>query len=84
MALFFLSFLPQFVDPQTEFAFVSFLLLGLIFFTTGSLWCTILVYGSSWMTEKLRAGSRTGAVLKKLTGALFIGLGLKLALAHAK
>jgi RhtB (resistance to homoserine/threonine) family protein len=84
VALFFLSFLPQFIDPRTDLAFLSFLVLGLIFFTTGSIWCTVLVYGSSWMTEKFRTANRTGAVLKKLTGALFIGLGLKLALAHAK
>ena len=32
VALFFLSFLPQFVDPQVEFAFVAFMLLGMIFF----------------------------------------------------
>ena len=79
VALFFLSFLPQFVSPQTEFVFGTLTALGLIFFTTGSIWCLILVYGSSWLTDKLRANAQMGGTLKKLTGALFVALGTKLA-----
>lgn len=84
VALFFLSFLPQFVDPQTEFIFVSFMALGMIFFTTGSIWCMVLVYGSTWLTDKFRNSTEIGGILKKLTGTLFIGLGIKLALSHAE
>ncbi|MEW6673867.1 MAG: LysE family translocator [Thermodesulfobacteriota bacterium] len=78
VALFFLSFLPQFVSPQAEFIFGSFMALGMIFFTTGSIWCMVLVYGSSWLTEKFRASTKMGGLLKRLTGALFVGLGIKL------
>jgi RhtB (resistance to homoserine/threonine) family protein len=84
VALFYLSFLPQFVSPQTEFIFGSFLALGLIFFTTGSIWCMVLVYGSAWLTDKLRAGNRMGDVLKKITGWVFVGIGIKLALTRAE
>jgi len=84
VALFFLSFLPQFVNPQTEFVFGAFMALGLIFFTTGSIWCMILVYGSSWLTGKFSGRTGVGRILKKTTGALFVGLGIKLALSQAE
>ena len=82
VALFFLSFLPHFVNPQTEYIFGSFMALGMIFFTTGSIWCMVLVYGSSWLTDKFRTNAEMGGILKKFTGALFIGLGIKLALSQ--
>jgi len=83
VALFFLSFLPQFVSPQTEFVFGAFMALGLIFFTTGSIWCMVLVYGSSWLTGKFRAGTGMGGILNKITGSLFVGLGVMLAFSQA-
>ena len=84
VSLFFLSFLPQFVDPKTEFIFTPFIVLGMIFFTTGSIWCTVLVYGSSWLTDRFKNNTAIGGMLKKLTGTLFIGLGIKMAFSHAK
>ena len=84
VSLFFLSFLPQFVDPRAEFIFSPFIVLGLIFFTTGSIWCTVLVFGSTWLTDKVQNRTSVGGVLKKLTGTLFVGLGIKLAFSHAE
>jgi threonine/homoserine/homoserine lactone efflux protein len=84
VSLFFLSFLPQFVAPQTEYVFIPFIVLGLIFFTTGGIWCIVLVYGSAWLTDRLRSRTSVGGVLYKLTGALFVGLGIKLAFSHAE
>ena len=80
VSLFFLSFLPQFVDPGTQLVFIPFLLLGMIFFTTGSIWCLVLVYGATWVTGRLRCWDSLGGIIKKATGALFVGLGIKLAI----
>jgi len=80
VSLFFLSFLPQFVDPGTQFVFIPFLLLGMIFFTTGSIWCLVLVYGATWATGRLLRRASLGGILKKATGALFVALGIKLAI----
>ncbi len=84
VALFFLSFLPQFVSVQSDLVFLPFMILGLVFFTTGSIWCLFLVYGSAWVSARFRGRTSTGGVLKKLTGALFIGLGIRLALSQAR
>ena len=82
VSLFFLSFLPQFVDPGTQFEFIPFFLLGMIFFTTGSIWCLVLVYGATWATGRLLRRASLGGILKKATGALFVGLGIKLAISR--
>ena len=84
VSLFFLSFLPQFVDLQTEFVLIPFIVLGMTFFITGSIWCMVLVYGSAWLTDKFRNRTAMGGILKKLTGTLFVGLGIKLAFSHAE
>ena len=82
VALFFLSFLPQFVSPGSDRTFAPFLTLGLVFFTTGSLWCLVLVHGASWLRMRFQGRSRAGGLVKKASGALFVGLGVKLALSE--
>lgn len=84
VALFFLSFLPQFVSPQTAPVFVPFMLLGLVFFTTGGIWCLFLVSAAAWLSARFRRRESAGGILKKFTGALFIGLGIRLAFSQAR
>lgn len=84
VALFFLSFLPQFVHAETELVFLPFMVLGLVFLATSSVWFLFLVTGSAWLSARFRGRSSTGGVLKKITGALFIGLGIRLALSQAR
>lgn len=83
VALFFLSFLPQFVSSRTDTVFLPFMLLGLVFFTTGSIWYLILVHGASRLSQRFRHRSAIGGRLKRLTGLLFIGVGIRLAFAKA-
>ena len=79
VALFFLSFLPQFVSAQAERVFLPFMILGLVFLTTCGLWCLVLVYGATWLSGCFRRRTMAGGVLKKLSGLLFVGLGIRLA-----
>ena len=84
VSLFFLSFLPQFVVPQqADAVFLPFLMLGMTFFTTGSIWCIALVLGSTWLKGKIGQQTAVAGITKKLTGALFVGLGVKLAFSQA-
>lgn len=82
VALFFLAFLPQFIVPGAPRQGLSFLALGLVF-TVGGVVVNIVV---ALMTHRLRQGlsSRSGSArfglwLQCAAGALFVGLGLKLA-----
>lgn len=80
VALFFLAFLPQFVAPTAESRVLSFLFLGGMFIFNGTLWCLILVWGASAMSRRVRERPSSGQFLKRATGAIFVGLGAKLAI----
>ncbi len=78
VALFFLAFLPQFINEEYAQGTIPFLLLGLTFMATGTIWCLFLAYSSSLITGTLRKNGKMGKVMQKLSGLIFIGLGLKL------
>ncbi|KML02710.1 LysE family translocator [Rossellomorea marisflavi] len=77
VSLFFIAFMPQFIDPIVTSP-VPFLILGLTFTITGLLWCLFVAYFSSYVTKTLRGNQKVGQVLNKVTGVIFIGMGIKL------
>ncbi|RJS93032.1 LysE family translocator [Salinisphaera sp. Q1T1-3] len=82
VALFFVAFLPQFVDPQATQHAMALLLLGLSFNLTGTLVnmaAAVLVLGAA----RLPVTRRLGRLLSRAVGTVFVGLGVKLALADA-
>jgi threonine/homoserine/homoserine lactone efflux protein len=83
VALFFLAFLPQFVDPAAPDAMLGFLLLGLTFVATGLLWCLVLARLGGAIGAFLRRRPAFGTWLDRAAGAVFVGLGIKLAAQRA-
>jgi threonine/homoserine/homoserine lactone efflux protein len=79
VALFFMAFLPQFVDPASISKIAAFLFLGAVFMFNGTIWCLILVWCASTMSRRFRQHPASGAWLKRAAGAMFIGLGIRLA-----
>jgi RhtB (resistance to homoserine/threonine) family protein len=79
VALFFLAFLPQFVDPAAPSKVAAFLVLGGLFILVGLAWTTALVFGSAAISRHLRGSSKAGALARRSAGAAFVGLGVKLA-----
>ena len=79
VALFFLAFLPQFVTPNAESRVLAFLFLGAVFVFNGTLWCFFLVWAASAVKERLRGMPSSGLLLKRAVGAMFVGLGVRLA-----
>lgn len=79
VALFFMAFLPQFVDPAAPSKTLAFLFLGAVFIVNGTLWCLVLAFGASAAASRLRAAPSAATILQRATGALFIGLGVRLA-----
>jgi RhtB (resistance to homoserine/threonine) family protein len=79
VALFFLAFLPQFIHTNAGVSsHIPFIILGLTFTLTGGIWCLITAYFSSMATNKLRGNSKVSTVLNRLTGIVFIAMGIKL------
>jgi threonine/homoserine/homoserine lactone efflux protein len=79
VALFFLAFLPQFVAPTADSRVLAFLFLGSVFVVNGTLWCLFLVWAASAINERLRGAPSSGLLVKRAVGAMFVGLGVRLA-----
>jgi threonine/homoserine/homoserine lactone efflux protein len=79
-ALFFLAFLPQFVEPDRGTAWLQILTLGLLFaalgFCSDGVWA--LVAGT--LGDRLRRSRRFPAVQRYVSGSVFVGLGAVAAL----
>src|SRR5436309_2319477 len=72
VALFFLAFLPQFIDPASNAKVAAFLILGFTFVTTGTIWCLILAWFAGIFSERLRANETISQWLNRTAGAVFI------------
>jgi len=81
VALFFLAFLPQFIDSTAPSKMAAFLILGFTFVTTGTIWCLLLALFASAFSERLRGNATVAAMLNRAVGTLFVFLGLRLAFA---
>ncbi|MBU2700034.1 threonine/homoserine/homoserine lactone efflux protein [Sporomusaceae bacterium BoRhaA] len=77
VALFFLSFLPQFIILENSYGILPFILLGITFVTTGTLWCLILAFFSAGLTNFLRQGNRV-TIMNKVCGGIYLLLGVKI------
>ncbi len=80
VALFFLAFLPQFVQADQAQNPIPFLMLGATFILTGTTWCVILALFSSSLAGKIIKNRQVKVWLNRVTGGVFIMLGIKLAL----
>jgi threonine/homoserine/homoserine lactone efflux protein len=79
-ALFFLSFLPQFVNPGSGALWVQLLLLGAIFVAMSVAYTSLLAVCAARASAWLKRHSAIGRWQGKLVGGIYIGLGIHLAL----
>ena len=79
-ALFFLAFVPQFINPDMDNKPLAFLWLGLLFNVNGlgvNLgWALV----TAWMARRVGAVQRSTQWLERAARVLFVGFGLRLAL----
>jgi threonine/homoserine/homoserine lactone efflux protein len=83
-AAFFLAFLPQFVDAQAPHKALAFLALGLIFIFNGTLWCLAVAIFAARAAGRVQRSGRAMEFINRGLGALFVYLGARIALAHAR
>ncbi|WP_426341274.1 LysE family translocator [Pseudoduganella sp. S-14] len=82
VALFFLAFVPQFIDADAANKPLAFLVLGCIFNFNGMLWCNSLAIFTAFASARLKVKPQVALWLNRATGSLFIALGARLALAE--
>ena len=81
VALFFLAFLPQFIDANAPSKPLALLFLGAVFNLNGTLWNLFV----AWSAARMGAGmknSRLAAWFNRCIGGFFVYLGLRLAFAR--
>ncbi|HEY2940355.1 MAG TPA: LysE family translocator [Gaiellaceae bacterium] len=79
-ALFFLAFLPQFVDPSRGAASAQILVLGLLFACLGLLSDGTWALVAGTLGARLRRSARLPQVQRYVSGSVFVGLGAAAAL----
>lgn len=79
VAIFFLAFLPQFINAQRGSVVLQILFLGLIFNMGGTLVNLAVAYAGGTLGELLRRNQHFARMQQWFTGLVFIGLGLRLA-----
>ena len=82
VALFFLAFLPQFVDADAASKPLAFLFLGLVFNVNGTLWNLFVAWSAARVTAGLRDRAAALQWFNRCVGGIFVALGIRLAVAH--
>lgn len=83
-ALFFLSFIPQFVNHARGHVFEQFIVLGAISVTLNTTADIVVTLFASPLGRRIRESARFRRRQRTLTGAVMIGLGTYLALGESK
>ncbi len=81
VALFFLAFLPQFIDAAAPGKALAFVFLGMVFNVNGTLWNLFVASMAAGVGRRFRARGKAMGWSRRLVGGLFVYLGLRLALA---
>jgi threonine/homoserine/homoserine lactone efflux protein len=84
VALFFLAFLPQFVDPARGSVALQIVVLGCLFNTSGTIVNIAVAHLAASAGRWLGARGDVERIFRWLTASVFIGLGLRLALGDRK
>jgi threonine/homoserine/homoserine lactone efflux protein len=84
VALFFLAFLPQFVSADSPHQTTAFLVLGLMFISTGTVWCFTIAALAARAAFRLRQSSGALVWINRALGGVFVYLGVRIAALQAR
>jgi threonine/homoserine/homoserine lactone efflux protein len=82
VAVFFLAFVPQFIDADAPSKALAFIALGTVFNVNSMLWCHFLALSTALASRRVRVSARLGRWIERGIGAMFVSFGVKLALAE--
>ena len=81
-AMFFLAFMPQFVDPAGGSPALQLTILGVLFVAIGLCATIGAALMAGWIGSVLRRSSRVARWQRRIVGSVYCGLGIRLALAE--
>ena len=84
VALFFLAFLPQFVNADAPHKSLAFMALGLMFISTGTLWCFSIAALAARAASRLRKSGGALVWINRALGGVFVYLGVRIAALQAR
>ena len=84
VALFFLAFIPQFIDPSAANFSLQVLFLGILFNISGTIVNIIVAFIFGYAGSRLTKFKLFGKIQEKISGVILIGLGLRIALLKQK
>jgi threonine/homoserine/homoserine lactone efflux protein len=84
VALFFLAFLPQFVDAEAPSKALAFVALGLIFIGTGTVWNLGMAAFAAKAAGRIRQSGSALLWINRLLGGVFVYLGVRVATLQAR
>ncbi|MYM37032.1 LysE family transporter [Duganella sp. FT94W] len=84
VALFFLAFVPQFIQTDSSNKPLAFIILGAIFNFNGMLYCHGLALFTAFASARLNIKPLVSLWLNRTMGGLFLALGVRLALSEQR
>jgi threonine/homoserine/homoserine lactone efflux protein len=84
VALFFLAFLPQFVAADSPHKTLAFLLLGLIFISSGTLWCLGVAAFAARAASRIRQSDSVRIWINRVLGGMFVYLRCRVAMLQTR
>lgn len=81
VAIFFVAFLPQFVDPASPNPAVALAILGGVFIVQAWAVNSLIALGAGWVSRTIVARAWVARALDRLTGTIFLAFGVRLAVA---
>ncbi|MDJ1493593.1 LysE family translocator [Cytophagaceae bacterium DM2B3-1] len=80
VALFFLSFFPQFIKKEYSESPVPFIILGCTCALLGMIWFLTLTFFSALFSQRLKNNPGFNQYLNKASGMVYVGMGIKVAI----
>lgn len=80
VALFFLAFFPQFIVPSMTDNATPYLLLGSLYGVISAVWLVLLAVLAGSVLSKVLTGQKSKRYMDLGSGAVFVGMGVKVAL----
>jgi threonine/homoserine/homoserine lactone efflux protein len=82
VAVFFLAFVPQFIDADAPNKALAFIALGTVFNVNSMLWCHFLALSTALASRRMRVSPTLARWIERGIGTMFVSFGIKLALAE--